>query len=138
MDIPEETEDWCDRFARFVAEASKLTAQGNHPQAVACFAALFELVEAADSGDEIIFAEEAGSWMIPTDQKGWLKSYLTSLAATATPGAFTAAVIPMLQRDSGQSFIGQVHASALTVANAPQKAHLQVAVQRQRIRTGPS
>jgi hypothetical protein len=75
--------------------------------------------------------------MIPTDEKEWVKSYLTSLAATATPEAFTAAVIPMLKRDSGQSFSGQVYASALEVATAAQKAHLQETVQRQKIRTGP-
>jgi hypothetical protein len=135
MDRPEETEEWCDLFARFVAGASKLTARKKHAQAVACFAMLYELVEAVDSGKEIIFAEEAGSWMIPVDKKVWLKAYLTSLAATATPEAFTAAAIPLLQRDSRQSFSGGVHASALEVANAQQKAHLQAEVLRQKIRT---
>jgi hypothetical protein len=46
-----------------------------------------EVLEAMESGDEIIFAEEAGCWMIPTDEKAWLRAYLTSLAATATPEA---------------------------------------------------
>ncbi len=138
MDVPEATEEWCDRFARFVADASKLTARGEHTQAVACFVMLHELVEAVDSGKEIIFAEEAGSWMIPTDKKAWLRAYLTSLAATATPEAFTAATIPMLQRDSRQSFSGQVYAAALEVATPHQKAHLQTEVQRQKIRTSPA
>jgi hypothetical protein len=68
MEVPQETEEWCHRFARFVTNASNLTARGEHAQAVACFAMLYELLEAADSGEEIIFAEEAGSWMIPTDE----------------------------------------------------------------------
>src|SRR5207248_5852684 len=46
MDVPEETEEWCDRFARFVADVSRLTAQGKHEHAVACFAMLYELLEA--------------------------------------------------------------------------------------------
>src|SRR5205814_10142347 len=46
MDVPEETEEWCDRFAHFVADVSKLTGQGKHEYAVACFALLYELLEA--------------------------------------------------------------------------------------------
>ncbi len=138
MEVPEATEEWCDSFARFVADASRLTAQGEHGHAVACFAMLYELLEAVDSGEEIIFAEEAGSWMIPTEEKEWLKTYLTSLAATATPEAFTAAALPMLKRDSSESFVNRVHASAQKVANPQQKAHLQAEVRRLKIRTGPT
>ena len=138
MDVPEETEEWCDRFARFVADASRLSASGEHAQAVSCFAMLYELLEALESGEEIIFAEEAGSWMIPTDYKAWLKSYLTSLAATATPEAFTAAALPMIQRDSHHSFTGRAYLSALKVANPRQKAHLKAELQRQKTRTGPT
>ena len=136
-DIPEKTEEWCDRFAQFVADVSKLTAKAEHAQAVSCCAMLYELVEAVDSGKEIIFAEEAGNWMIPTEEKALLKTYLTSLAATATPEAFTAVALPMLQRDSGHSFAGQVYTAALKVANPQQKAHLQAEVKRRQIRTGP-
>ena len=113
----------------------KLTDSGEHADAVACFALLCALLEAMESGEEIIFAEEAGSWMIPTDEKAWLKAYLTSLAATATPEQFTAAAIPLIERDSGQSFAGKVHAAARKVANPQQKTHLQAEVQRRKIRT---
>jgi hypothetical protein len=138
MHVPEETREWCDRFARFLADASQLTGRGEHTQAVACFAVLYELIDALDWGKEIIFAEEAGSWMIPADKKVWLKAYLTSLAATATPEAFTAAALPLLKWDSGNSFSGQAYASALKVANPQQKTHLQAEVRRQTIRTGPT
>src|SRR5213078_1795036 len=104
MHRPKETGQWCDRFAGFVEDVCILTAQKKHAQAVACFALLYALLEALASGKEIIFAEEVGSWMIPTDDAVWLKAYLTSLAATATPEAFAAAAIPMLQRDSYQSY----------------------------------
>ncbi len=63
--------------------------------------------------------------MIPTDEKAWLKSDLTSLAASATPEQFTATAIPMIERDSGNSFAGQVYAAALKVANPQQKTHLE-------------
>jgi hypothetical protein len=138
MHVPEKTREWCARFAEFVADVSELTARGEHTQAVACFAMLYELLEAMESGEEIIFAEEAGPWLIPTDKKAWLKAYLTSLAATASPEAFATAAIPLLERDSGQSFSSQVYAAALEVANPQQKAHLQAEVQRRKIRTGPA
>src|SRR5205807_8394030 len=105
----------------YVADASTLTARGEHAQAVACFAMLYELLEALDWGKEIIFAEEAGPWLIPSDEKAWLKAYLTSLAATATPEVFTTAAVPMLKRDSGKSFAARVYASALALANGQQK-----------------
>lgn len=135
MDVPEETEESCNRFAGLVAEACKLTDSEEHAHAVCCFALLYELLEAVDSGKEIIFAKEAGSWMIPTDEKAWLKTYLTSLAATATPEQFTAAAIPMIERDGRHSFAGQVHAAARKVANPQQKTHLQAEVRRRKIRT---
>jgi hypothetical protein len=136
MDVPEATEEWCDEFARFVTQASRLTARGDHAHAVACFALLYELLEAVDEGREIIFAEEAGSWMIPAEEKDWLKAYLTSLAATPTPEAFTAAAILMLERDSHHSFASGVYAAALKVATPEQKANLQAEVSRRKIRTG--
>jgi hypothetical protein len=135
MDVPEETDEWCDRFARLVADASKLTASGQHAQAVACFAPLYKLLVALDRGEEIIFAEEAGSWMIPAEEKQWLKAYLTSLAATTTPEAFTAIALPMIARDSHQSFASRAYASARSAANPQQKAQLQAEVKRQKIRT---
>jgi hypothetical protein len=135
MDVPEETEQLCDRFAQFVADVCKLTARGKHAQAVSCFALLYELLEAVDSGEEIIFAEEAGSWMIPTDEKAWLQTYLTSLAATATAEQFTVAAVPMIERDSHQSFASQVGATALKVAHPEQKAHLQAELRRRKIAT---
>jgi hypothetical protein len=85
MNIPEETSEWCDRFARFVKDATRLTARGKHAEAVACFAILEELQEALDNGKEIIFAEEAGSWMIPVDEKAWRKAYKTSQAVVGAP-----------------------------------------------------
>jgi hypothetical protein len=135
MHVPEETREWCARFAEFVADVMHLTAHGQHAEAVSCSALLFALLEAVDRGEEIFFAEEAGSWMIPTDLKAWLRAYLTSLAATATAEQFAAAAVPLIEYDSHHSFANQVGASALQVANPQQKAHLQKELQRRKVRT---
>ena len=133
-DIPEETDEWCDLFARFAGDLSKLTANGDHAHAVIGFAALLQMLEAMERGDDIIFADEAGSWMIPADEKAWTRCYLQSLAATTTPEEFVAAALPMIERDSYHSFFGKVYASAVAVATAAQKARLQAKVKRQNIR----
>jgi hypothetical protein len=69
-------------------------------RAVACFAILQELLDALNRGKEIIFAEEAGSWMIPTDEKAWKKAYATSLAAIYT-GALMTAFTPCVGGTTG-------------------------------------
>jgi hypothetical protein len=124
--VPAQTVQWCDRFARLVKSASALTAAGEHTAAARCFGALFELLLMMSSGDgEIVFAHEMGSWMIPADDKKWLKYYIKSLAATATPEAFAAAVAPILRYDSWQSFSADAYASARRFASVPQRTALE-------------
>lgn len=137
MDIPEETSEWCDLMRDFLESSSRLSQQGDHELAVECFRPLYELIDAIDSGEEIVFAEEVGSWMIPGDQKVFLQAYLTSLAATATPEVFTEQVLPLVRRDSYSSFVDKVYTTARKFANDAQKKHLQAEVKRQNIRTRP-
>jgi hypothetical protein len=136
--IPEKTRQWCKRFAGFAEAAMNLTKKEKHAQAVRCFALLWELMRAVDSGEEIIFAEEAGSWMIPADGKVWLKTYLTSLAHTANPEEFATTALPILKWDSHNSFAAGVYASALQVANSQQRARLQAEIERCQIRIAPT
>ena len=137
-DIPRQTREWCDQFARLVEQTSELSARGEHAQAVRCFAVLYELLRAMEGGDqEIIFGDEIGNWLIHTDEKVWLKAYLTSLAATRGPEEFAEAVGPILFRDSIHSFASRVYQSACAVANAKQKACLKETMRRQNIETGP-
>jgi len=53
--------------------------------------------------DEIIFADEYGTWMIPADEKVFIRAYLRSLSAVSTPEGFAKAAIPLLERDSYES-----------------------------------
>ena len=88
--IPAKTEEWFDRLGDLLTETSKLTRQGDHPTAVACFDRLYALIETMEEGDSIVFADEIGSWMIPVEEEEWVTDYLTSLAATPTPDVFAA------------------------------------------------
>ena len=77
-----------------------------------------------ECGQEIVFADELGSWMIPGDEKKFIAAFLKSLAAVATPEEFTAVAIPLIRRDSYLSFADQVHRSATRVATTALPAAL--------------
>ncbi len=88
-----------------------------------------------DNAREIVFADELGSWMIPGDQKVYIAAYLTSLAVVASPEEFAAVSLPLVRRDSWQSFYTQAYATAVRVATVEQRAHLDAEIRRQNIRT---
>jgi hypothetical protein len=62
---------------------------------------------------------------------------MTSLAAVASPEEFAAVAIPILRRDSYQSFWTQAYASAIRAADEAQRVYLEAEIQRQNIRTKP-
>jgi hypothetical protein len=133
--VPEETEEWFERLGDLLKANCQLTAQGDHLHAVACFGILYELIGTMERGEEIVFADEIGSWMIPGDEKQYIAAYMTSLAATATPEEFAEAALPLVRRDSYHSFADQAYLSAVRTANEAQKAHLEAEIQRQNVRT---
>ena len=134
--IPEETDEWFARLGDFLQASAQLTARGEHRHAVACFGILYELIETMENGDEIVFADELGSWMIPGDEKQAITAYLTSLAAIAAPEEFAAAALPLVKRDSWESFHNQVYATAMQIADEAQRACLEAEVVRMKVRTG--
>jgi hypothetical protein len=136
MHVPEETEEWFERLGDLLKASSQLTAQGDHLHAVTCFGILYELIDAMESGEDIVFADEIGGWMIPGDEKQYVAAYMTSLAATAAPEEFSTAALPLIRRDSWQSFSTQSYPAAIRAANEAQKAHLEAEIGRQNVRTG--
>ena len=135
--VPEETEEWFERLGDLLKAAHQLTTRGDHLHAVACFRILYELIEAMERGEEIVFGDEIGGWMIPGDEKQYVAAYMTSLAATTTPEEFTASTVPLIRRDRWQSFATQAYPSAVRSANEAQRARLEAEIERQNIRTGP-
>lgn len=133
MHIPEETKEWFERLGDLLQASARLTAQGDHLHAVACFDVLYQLIDVMESGEEIVFGEEIGSWMIFGDEKQFIAAYMTSLAATATPEEFTAAALPLIRRDGWQSFATQAYPSAIRAASEAQRMYLEAEIQRQKI-----
>ena len=134
-DIPKETARWFERLANLLQASVQLTRQKEHAQAMACFGILYGLIHAMENGEEIVFAEELGSWMIPGDEKKFIAAYLTSLAKVAATEEFVEIAIPLIRRDSHSSFVDQVYRSAWRVATQSQRALLQSEIERLGIRT---
>ena len=133
--IPEGTDEWCDRVADLLKQTMQLTSQGDHGWAVKCFDVLIDLIGHMEEGEEIVFADEMGSWMIPIDDKDWIAAYMISLSATAAPAEFAAKAIPVISRDSGQSFTGKAYASARKAANKEQLGEIAAQIRAQKVRT---
>ena len=88
-----------------------------------------------EDSDEIVFADEYGTWMITGDEKRFVKSYLSSLAEISTPEEYANGSIPLIKRDSYESFHNKVYTSAIKIANEDQKVYLKTEVKKQKIRT---
>ena len=89
-----------------------------------------------ESGEEIVFAHELGSWMIEGDETEYVAAYMSSLAATAAPEEFATAAASLVRRDSYQSFTTQAYPAALRAGNEAQRETLETELKRQKIRTG--
>ncbi|MFO7971503.1 MAG: hypothetical protein R6U40_07115 [Desulfobacterales bacterium] len=133
--IPEETDAWFEELSDYLEDSSKLSDQGDHKIAVQCFKLLHELIDKMEDGDEIVFADEYGTWMITGDEKRFVKSYLSSLSVTSTPEKYANGAIPLIKRDSYESFRNKVYATAVKVADKDQKAFLKTEVKKQQIKT---
>lgn len=134
-DIPEKTEEWFEEIGDHLEDSSILTDQGDHKIAVQCFQILHELIDRMEDGDEIVFADEYGTWMITGDEKRFVRSFLTSLSEISTPEEYAIDAIPLIKRDSYESFHNKVYSAALKIATDDQKAELKREVKKQKVRT---
>lgn len=134
MEVPEETEEWFEKMGDFLKASVQLSSQNDHLHATVCFGELYKLIGRMEYGEEIVFGDEIGSWMIPGDEKHHLAAYFTSLSAVSDPEEFIEAAIPLIRRDSGNSLAGQAYASAIQVSNDEQRTLLIEEVKRLKIR----
>ena len=137
MHVPKETEEWFERLGQYLTQSMELARQGLHTEAVACFSLLYELIAAMEAGEEIVFADELGGWMIPVAEKKVIAAYLKSLAAISAPEQYAAVALSLIKRDARNSFSDRVFATALRAARAAQKRHLLAEIERQQVATGP-
>jgi hypothetical protein len=132
--IPEKTEEWFEKLGELLQSSAQLTKQKEHTSAVKSFKILYELIEKMEDGEEIIFADEYGSWMIPGNEQEFLDAYISSLAEVKTPEEYTKIVIPLIKRDSYASFCNKVYSLALKHSNKEQEKYLMEAIKEQNIK----
>ena len=133
MDVPEETDVWFEKLAEFLTESLHLSMQGNHAHAIQCFGILFELINKLGS-EEIVFADEAGMWMLPIREEPCIKAYLESAAVILEPEEYVNAVLPIIYYDSHSSFINKAYETAQHLANKTQRALLDEKINQLNIR----
>ena len=124
MHLPEETRAWCSEISILLEETCQLTHQGYHADAIICFQILFDLIDRIGD-DEIIFGDEVGSWLVSGDNKETVRCYISSLAKITTVEIFLEHVIPLLKRDSYESFSKEVYKTALKLVTKEQQIALQ-------------
>jgi hypothetical protein len=132
--IPEETEEWFDKLGDLLKSSTELTKQGDHISAIESFSILYELICKMEYGEEIIFADEYGSWMIPGNEKEYLGSYIKSLAKVKKPQEYVNAVIPLIQRDSVVSFCNKVYSAAVRHGDKEQDECLKAEIKRENVK----
>ncbi|MGB3671822.1 MAG: hypothetical protein WA984_17050 [Phormidesmis sp.] len=133
--IPEETEEWFEKLGDLLQASTQVAKQKEHKSAVESFEILYQLIEKMECGEEIIFADEYGSWMIPGNEQDFLDAYISSLADVKTPEEYTKVVIPLLKRDSYTSFCNKVYSLAVKHSSKAQESTLKAAVKEQKIKT---
>jgi hypothetical protein len=91
---------------------------------------LYELIEAMESGDEIVFGDEIGSWMIPIREEECVAAYLKAVAQIENAVGFANAAIEMLRRDKRHSFSLKVYPAALRCGTPEQIAAFEAKIQK--------
>jgi len=133
--VPEETEEWFEKLGDLLQSSVQLTKQKEHSSAIKSFKILYELIDKMEYGEEIVFADEYGSWMIPGNEKEFLESYISSLAEVKTPEEYTKVVVPLIKRDSHMSFCNKVYSVAVRHGNKEQKTYLKSEIKNKKIKT---
>ncbi|NIB45056.1 hypothetical protein HBA55_36095 [Pseudomaricurvus alkylphenolicus] len=133
--IPEETEEWFEKLNDLLQLGFQLTKQEEHHSAVSVFDMLYKLIDRMETGEEIVFSDEYGSWMIPGDERRYLEAYIISLACVSTPQEYARKAADLVERDSFGSFRNKVYSAALKYANEEQIEALNQEVKTKNIRT---
>lgn len=132
MNVPEETEEWFEQLGDYLEESKLLSNEGNHKTAVDCFHLLNTLIGLLGN-HEIVFADEYGTWMITVDEKTYIKAYIKSLSKISTSEEFARSVVPLLKRDSAESFSNKVFDLVFEIATHDQFSAVKTIINSQKI-----
>ncbi len=107
-DIPQKTNEWFSELSYYLDLSSRLVEREEYNLSNSCFELLFDLVSLMENGEDIVFADEYGTWMIICNSD-YNESYIKSLAKVENEEIFTEKVIPLLKRDSYESLSEKIY-----------------------------
>jgi hypothetical protein len=117
--VPEETELWCDMIADLFEKAIDLNTHDENEIAVKCFDMLFYLQE--NMCEEIVFAHELDTWMIPIKQSKIIPIFIESAAKICEPEEFKKHVKMLMLIDDFDYKKEKVFNKAIKVGTKNQK-----------------
>jgi len=118
-DIPEETELWCDLLAKHFTNALELFDREEYEMATECFDKLYYIQ--VNMCEEIVFAHELGTWMIPIKQATIIPKYIESMAKTKTAEGFKNGIKMLMDIDDYDYKKTKVLNKAMRVGTQEQK-----------------
>ncbi|MET4693624.1 hypothetical protein [Endozoicomonas lisbonensis] len=134
MDVPEETDAWFAHLDTLFIECTKLSRQGEYSAALEGFDMLYELTDAVDSGESIIFADEAGMWMFGGDEKTYYTAYLKAAASELDDDEFVEKALGVLQVDSIKSGMLKLYGVVKKLATSGQMEMIDAEVESRKLK----
>lgn len=131
--IPFETEDWFSKIGKYLDRSSQLVKDKEYELANRCFEKLYKLIKKMEDGEEIVFADEYGTWMIQSSED-YDKAYIESLSKLENPEIFAEKVIPILKRDSFESFSSKIYSKVKKYGKVAQLKEVEKEIKLQNIR----
>jgi len=134
-DIPKETDEWFDELADYLDFTSELVQKKEYETSLKCFKILFELIDRINNGEEIVFADELGDWMINT-KKDHIEHYIIVLSkAVESIEDYVNILIPRIKSDSYFSFSDKVYKKVKKHSSSMQIKAINKEIKAQSIRT---
>lgn len=118
-DVPEKTQIWFEMLADLFKKTIELNLHNEHALAVECFDMLYYLQE--NMSEEIVFADELGSWMIPIKQSEAIPKYIESISKVCKPEEYKERIKLVMNIDAHDYQKSKIFNKALEVGNREQK-----------------
>lgn len=134
LDVPEETDEWFDEIGDHLGFVSELVEEEEYETALHCFKLLYELIDRMEEGEEIVFADELGAWMIGDTEQDTENYIIAASKVLEDSEEYVGLLLPRLRRDSYFSFSEKVYEKIKKHANPSQLKAIREAVKAESIR----
>lgn len=133
-DIPEETDEWFDKISDYLDLTSTIVKEQQYEMGLKCFTILLELIDKMENGEEIVFADELGDWMIST-KEDYIEQFIIAVSKEVKSiEEYVNLLIPRIESDSYFSFSNGVYKKVKKHSNKDQLKAINKEIKSQSIR----